>query len=81
MHISDNDDASASESVGSSDFEYTASTSSPRSTQPSFHMMDRRKKLKKKILLYTNWTVTPSEVFVGECRELSGAIFDMGDYY
>ena len=79
--FADDDDASAPESVGGSEFEYTASTSSPGYTQPSFHMMDRRKKLKKMILLYKNWTITPSQAFVGECEELSGAMIDMGDYY
>ena len=29
----------------------------------------------------TNRTITPSQAFVGECEELSGAIFDMGDSY
>ena len=79
--FADDDDTSAPESVGSSEFKNTASTSYPRSAQLYFHMMDRRKKLKKKILLYKNWTVTPSPAFVGEYEELSGAILNMGESY
>ena len=33
------------------------------------------------ILLYKNWTVTPSQAFVGGCKELSEAIFNMVESY
>ena len=44
--IAADDDTSASESVGSSEFEYTTSTYSPVLAELSFHVMDRHEKLK-----------------------------------
>ena len=45
MHISDEDDASASYSVGRSEFEDDTSTYAPGFDRLVFHMMDRRGKL------------------------------------
>ena len=45
IHIADENDSSASESMGRSDFEEARNTYSPGSTQLSFHIMDRRVKL------------------------------------